>query len=111
MQDGDDGREEDGVEEREVRVFNPEDTQLELNHSRMTNFDDLEPMVNLECLWMRNNLIKKIENLDRLTKLRELELYDNQITKLEVSGKRPQVPLVLKIALCLLYIIVCLFTY
>jgi protein phosphatase 1 regulatory subunit 7 len=32
---------------------------------------------------MRWNLIKKIENLDSLTTLEELELYDNQITKIE----------------------------
>lgn len=32
---------------------------------------------------MRWNLIKKIENLDHLTELQELELYDNQITELE----------------------------
>lgn len=28
-------------------------------------------------------MIKKIENLDNLTTLEEIELYDNQITKME----------------------------
>lgn len=36
-----------------------------------------------QTLSLRQNLIKKIENLDSLTSLRELDLYDNQIRKLE----------------------------
>lgn len=32
---------------------------------------------------MRWNLIKKIEGLDTLTTLKELELYDNQIEEIE----------------------------
>lgn len=34
-------------------------------------------------LYLRWNMIKKIENLDTLITLEELELYDNQITKIE----------------------------
>jgi Leucine-rich repeat (LRR) protein len=34
-------------------------------------------------LVVRNNQLHKIENLDALTSLRELDLYDNQITALE----------------------------
>lgn len=34
-------------------------------------------------LYLRWNLIKKIENLDTLVTLQELELYDNQITTIE----------------------------
>ncbi len=37
----------------------------------------------LQTLSLRQNLIKKIENLDSLTSLRELDLYDNQVRKLE----------------------------
>jgi protein phosphatase 1 regulatory subunit 7 len=37
----------------------------------------------VERLYFRWNLIKKIENLETLVTLRELELYDNQITTLE----------------------------
>lgn len=37
----------------------------------------------VQTLSLRQNLIKKIENLDSLTSLRELDLYDNQIRKLE----------------------------
>lgn len=32
---------------------------------------------------MRWNLIKKIENLEKLTTLLEVEFYDNQITEIE----------------------------
>lgn len=37
----------------------------------------------VQTLSLRQNLIKKIENLDSLSSLRELDLYDNQIRKLE----------------------------
>ena len=37
----------------------------------------------VEGLYLRWNLIKKIENLDTLVTLTELELYDNQITIIE----------------------------
>ena len=37
----------------------------------------------MQTLSLRQNLIKKIENLDSLSSLRELDLYDNQIRKLE----------------------------
>lgn len=37
----------------------------------------------IQTLSLRQNLIKKIENLESLTSLRELDLYDNQIRKLE----------------------------
>ena len=43
----------------------------------------MEPLTKVERLYCRWNLIKKIENLDTLVTLRELELYDNQITVLE----------------------------
>lgn len=34
-------------------------------------------------LYLRWNLIKKIENIETLVTLQELELYDNQITEIE----------------------------
>lgn len=37
----------------------------------------------IQTLSLRQNLIKKIENLDGLKSLQELDLYDNQIRKLE----------------------------
>lgn len=36
-----------------------------------------------QTLSLRQNLIKRIENLESLVSLRELDLYDNQIRKLE----------------------------
>ena len=36
-----------------------------------------------QTLSLRQNLIKCVENLESLVSLRELDLYDNQIRKLE----------------------------
>lgn len=36
-----------------------------------------------QTISLRQNLIKRIENLDSLVSLKELDLYDNQIRKLE----------------------------
>lgn len=43
-----------------------------------------------QTLSLRQNLIKKIENLDSLSSLWELDLYDNQIRKLENLNKLTQ---------------------
>lgn len=67
----------------DIVIIDPETTVLDLNHGRIGRISNLEPLVNIEQLYLRWNLIKKIENLDMLTTLRELELYDNQITKIE----------------------------
>lgn len=67
----------------DIVIIDPETTVLDLNHGRIGRISNLEPLVNIEQLYLRWNLIKKIENLDTLTTLRELELYDNQITKIE----------------------------
>lgn len=73
----------DDNQEAEEIILDPEETVLDLNHSRVRKIENLETMVNLTMLGFRNNLLKKIENLDSLTSLTELELYDNQITKIE----------------------------
>lgn len=44
--------------------------------------EELERMVCLERLFLRWNLIKKIENLETFTSLVELELYGNQLTEI-----------------------------
>jgi len=46
----------------------------------------LEVMTSLEELVLRSSLITKMEGLSTLTGLVNLELYDNQIEALEVSG-------------------------
>lgn len=67
----------------DVINIDPECDVLDLNHARIGKIEGLEPMVNLERLFLRWNLLKKIENLDSLTTLVELEFYDNQITTIE----------------------------
>ncbi len=37
----------------------------------------------LQTMCLRQNLVKKIEGLSTLVTLRELDLYDNQLTKVE----------------------------
>lgn len=67
----------------DVINIDPECDVLDLNHARIGKIENLEPMVNLERLFLRWNLLKKIENLSTLTSLVELEFYDNQITEIE----------------------------
>ena len=42
--------------------------------------------IRFQTLCLRQNLIKVIENLETLTLLKELDLYDNQLTKIEGLG-------------------------
>jgi protein phosphatase 1 regulatory subunit 7 len=55
---------------------------IDLNHGRVGQIERWE-LTNLKRLFLRWNLIKKIENLEAFTDLAELELYDNQITQIE----------------------------
>lgn len=41
------------------------------------------PLLSCQTLCLRQNLVKRIENLEQLQTLRELDLYDNQIRKIE----------------------------
>lgn len=43
----------------------------------------LECLTELRCLYLQENLIRKIENLNALTNLVNLNLSDNMITKIE----------------------------
>lgn len=67
----------------DVITLDPDMEVLDLNHARIGKIEYLEPMVKLECLYLRWNFLKKIENLSTLTSLVELEFYDNQITEIE----------------------------
>lgn len=81
-----DGEPSDGptiVKMEDVITIDPEAEWLDLNHARIGKIENLEPMVKLERLFLRWNLLKQIENLDHLTRLVELELYDNQIVEIE----------------------------
>lgn len=52
---------------------------LDLTRRRMKKIEGMEFMRNLKSLCMRWNLLKKVENLQALTTLVELDLYDNQV--------------------------------
>lgn len=67
----------------DIITIDPDCDVLDLNHARIGKIEHLEPLVNLERLFLRWNLLKKIENLETLTTLVELEFYDNQITVIE----------------------------
>jgi len=40
-------------------------------------------ILNFQTLCLRQNLVKKLEGLDTLTSLIELDMYDNQLTAIE----------------------------
>lgn len=67
----------------DIIIIDPECLELDLNHGRINKLQNLEPLTQVERLYLRWNLISKIENLDTLVTLQELELYDNQIVKIE----------------------------
>lgn len=67
----------------DIIIIDPDTLELDLNHGRIGKLQNLEPLTQIERLYLRWNLITKIENLSTLTTLKELELYDNQITKIE----------------------------
>lgn len=67
----------------DIIIIDPDTLELDLNHGRIGKLQNLEPLTQIERLFLRWNLITKIENLSTLTTLKELELYDNQITKIE----------------------------
>lgn len=67
----------------DIIIVDPDTLELDLNHGRIGKLQNLEPLRQVERLYLRWNLITKIENLDTLTTLKELELYDNQISKIE----------------------------
>lgn len=82
-------------------ILNVNNSAVDLNHGRVGKIENLEPLTQLKRqahttlsfssknnlvffrLYLRWNQIKKIENLETLITLEELELYDNQITSIE----------------------------
>lgn len=70
------------VEEDVEQVMIDVDTEeVDFNHGRLTEIRGLEELRRIRVLGFRNNLLKKIENLETLTTLVELEFYDNQVRK------------------------------
>lgn len=68
-----------------------EDEELELINRHIKSFSDVSaPTPSLKRLCLRQNLISKLEGLERFTQLVELDLYLNQITTIEnLSGLLP----------------------
>lgn len=52
---------------------------LEFTRRRIPKIEGFEFLTHIESLCLRWNLIKRIENLERLVTLTELDLYDNQV--------------------------------
>ena len=50
---------------------------LDFQHSKIRKIENLESLTRIETLGFRWNFLTKIENLSHLTTLQELELYDN----------------------------------
>lgn len=57
--------------------------KLQLDNNIIQKIQRLEKLVNLEWLDLSFNQIEKIEGLSTLSKLQDLSLYDNSITKIE----------------------------
>ena len=67
------------------RYFTPElNDVLELHYYGFTKIKNIEPFINLNTLYLQNNVIDKIENLSHLRKLITLNISNNQIR--EISG-------------------------
>lgn len=56
---------------------------LDLSINQFSNIENLQQMINIEELNLRQNKIDVIEGLSQLQKLRKLNLSFNRITKLE----------------------------
>lgn len=56
---------------------------LGANRIRVMEEDELSGLVNLEELWLGKNKIEKIEGLEKLKKLRRLDVQSNRLTKVE----------------------------
>ncbi|VEL29443.1 unnamed protein product, partial [Protopolystoma xenopodis] len=70
------------VDELEIEDFAAQ--EIDLNHCRIKSISHLELFPNVKILCLRNNIIKKIENMEPVSlTLVDLDLYDNQITKVE----------------------------
>jgi Leucine-rich repeat (LRR) protein len=66
----------------ERHPVDPEAEEIEYIGERIKALDHLEKCTKLKKLLLRRNVIKKIENISHLTQLKELELYDNQLSKI-----------------------------
>jgi protein phosphatase 1 regulatory subunit 7 len=56
---------------------------LGANRIRVMDVDELSGLVNLEELWLGKNKIEMIQGLEKLTKLRRLDVQSNRLTTVE----------------------------
>jgi hypothetical protein len=56
-------------------------TDIDLTNCRLTKIENLEHLVNLKRLCLRQNLIPRLENISTLVHLENFDVYDNQLTK------------------------------
>lgn len=60
-------------------MVEPDIKSLDLTRRRIPKIEGLDFLSHIETLCLRWNLLKRIENLEKLTTLTELDLYDNQV--------------------------------
>ena len=60
-----------------------DDYDVNLEHQRIGEIRGLEKLENVECLCLRNNMIRQVVGVNTLLTLTELDLYDNMIKKIE----------------------------
>ncbi|KAI3383711.1 hypothetical protein SNEBB_004134 [Seison nebaliae] len=70
-----------------LMVTDPDALDVYYEHCRIAKIENLEQLKACQTICLRNNLIKQIENLTPISQtLMELDLYDNQIEKIENLG-------------------------
>lgn len=78
----------DTFEIDEVDLPNVNDEEIYLEHCRIKCISKLSRFPNVRSLCLRNNLLKKLENFEPISQtLEDLDVYDNQITKVNFSTK------------------------
>ncbi|CAH8662713.1 unnamed protein product [Heterobilharzia americana] len=74
----------DAIEMDELYISNVEDEDIDLEHCRIKSISKLDRFPNVRHLCLRNNLLKKLENFEPVSQtLEDLDVYDNQISKIE----------------------------
>lgn len=91
-----------GDEEPNYIALDVDASEIDLNHCRVATMSNFNVLTKTEFLGLRNNMIKQIMGIEQLTMLRELELYDNQITKIECLDSLTNLEYVLNFCLILI---------
>lgn len=56
--------------------------EIDLNHSRVVTTENFDRLTKPTFLCLRNNFLKEIQCFGQMINLKELDLYDNQLTKI-----------------------------